>query len=227
MTDNALEITGLRKTYAATKRTAAKDALNGVDLCVPRGSIFGLLGPNGAGKSTLINILAGLVTKTEGRVRIWGFDQDVNPRQSRASIGVMSAKQYSKARQRLGLMPHRRAMMAIPILGLARPDDVRLRHRSSRSLTSRRRCCAGVSDLLLWGRVLSGILTSLPCWVAVRARSGGLFSWSHTLPDGGGARHNLALALPRDALSIRPARLRQHLQPVHSPRPAVGRGCGR
>ncbi|MEL7184547.1 MAG: ABC transporter ATP-binding protein, partial [Pseudomonadota bacterium] len=43
----------------------------------------------GAGKSTLINILAGLVRKTEGKVRIWGFDQDVNPRQSRAAIGVM------------------------------------------------------------------------------------------------------------------------------------------
>jgi ABC-2 type transport system ATP-binding protein len=56
---------------------------------VPSGSIFGLLGPNGAGKSTLINILAGLVVKTAGRVRIWGFDQDTNPRQSRAAIGVM------------------------------------------------------------------------------------------------------------------------------------------
>ena len=89
MTQNALEISGLRKTYAATKRTAAKTALNGVDLAVPRGSIFGLLGPNGAGKSTLINILAGLVTKTEGSVRIGGFDQDENPRQSRASIGIM------------------------------------------------------------------------------------------------------------------------------------------
>ncbi|KAG1713826.1 putative ABC transporter ATP-binding protein YadG [Nymphon striatum] len=89
MSENALEITGLRKTYAATKRTAAKDALNGVDLVVPRGSIFGLLGPNGAGKSTLINILAGLVTKTAGNVKIWGFDQDENPRQSRASIGIM------------------------------------------------------------------------------------------------------------------------------------------
>lgn len=89
VTDNALEITGLRKTYAATKRSAAKDALNGVDLVVPRGSIFGLLGPNGAGKSTLINILAGLVTKTSGSVRIWGFDQDENPRQSRAAIGIM------------------------------------------------------------------------------------------------------------------------------------------
>lgn len=89
MTQHALEITGLRKTYAATKRTPAKDALSGVDLAVRRGSIFGLLGPNGAGKSTLINILAGLVTKTSGSVSIWGFDQDKNPRQSRAAIGIM------------------------------------------------------------------------------------------------------------------------------------------
>ncbi len=89
MSENALEITGLRKTYAATKRSPAKEALMGVDLCVPRGSIFGLLGPNGAGKSTIINILAGLVTKTSGSVTIWGFDQDENPRQSRAAIGIM------------------------------------------------------------------------------------------------------------------------------------------
>lgn len=86
---NALEVIGLRKTYAPTKRSPAKEALNGIDLAVPRGSIFGLLGPNGAGKSTLINILAGLVTKSSGTVRIWGFDQDENPRQSRASIGIM------------------------------------------------------------------------------------------------------------------------------------------
>ncbi len=84
MTGNAIEITGLRKTYAG-----GKEALKGVDLTIPAGSISGLLGPNGAGKSTLINILAGLVTKTSGQVRIWGFDQDVNPRQSRAAIGVM------------------------------------------------------------------------------------------------------------------------------------------
>jgi len=89
MGENAIEITGLRKTYAATRKTGEKEALKGVNLNIPRGSIFGLLGPNGAGKSTLINILAGLVVKSEGSVKIWGFDQDENPRQSRAAIGVM------------------------------------------------------------------------------------------------------------------------------------------
>ena len=89
MTMNAIEITNLRKTYAATGKSAAKEALKGVNLSIPRGAVFGLLGPNGAGKSTLINILAGLVNKTDGQVRIWGFDQDENPRQSRAAIGVM------------------------------------------------------------------------------------------------------------------------------------------
>ncbi len=89
MSDNAIEIHGLKKTYAATGRSPAKEALKGVDLAIPRGSIFGLLGPNGAGKSTLINILAGLVVKSAGTVQIWGFDQDKNPRQSRAAIGIM------------------------------------------------------------------------------------------------------------------------------------------
>jgi ABC-2 type transport system ATP-binding protein len=84
MTQDAIEINALRKVYAG-----GKEALTDIDLAVPRGSVFGLLGPNGAGKSTLINILAGLVTKTSGQVTIWGWDQDVNPRQSRASIGVM------------------------------------------------------------------------------------------------------------------------------------------
>lgn len=89
LTSNAIEIEDLRKTYAKSGGQPAKEALKGIDLNIPAGSIFGLLGPNGAGKSTLINILAGLVVKTSGCVRIWGFDQDVNPRQSRASIGVM------------------------------------------------------------------------------------------------------------------------------------------
>lgn len=89
MTSDAIRIEALRKIYGGYKGQPEKHALKGVDLTVPRGSVFGLLGPNGAGKSTMINILAGLVRKTSGKVTIWGFDQDENPRQSRAAIGVM------------------------------------------------------------------------------------------------------------------------------------------
>ncbi len=85
----AIEVRGLRKTYAGTKRQPPKEALKGIDLAVPRGAIFGLLGPNGAGKSTLINILAGLVVKTAGSARIWDFDIDQNPRRARRAIGVV------------------------------------------------------------------------------------------------------------------------------------------
>jgi len=89
MSEQAIVLEGLQKTYAASGKAPAKQALTGIDLAIPRGSVFGLLGPNGAGKSTLINILAGLVRKSAGKVTIWGFDQDANPRQSRAAIGVM------------------------------------------------------------------------------------------------------------------------------------------
>jgi ABC-2 type transport system ATP-binding protein len=85
----AISVRNLRKTYGGGRGGLGKEALKGVDLDIPQGSIFGLLGPNGAGKSTFINILAGLVAKTSGSVRIWGFDQDENPRQSRAAIGVV------------------------------------------------------------------------------------------------------------------------------------------
>ncbi len=81
---SAISIRGLAKTYAN-----GKVALGGVDLEIPRGSMFGLLGPNGAGKSTLINILAGLVRKTAGSASIWGFDIDAHPRNAKASIGIV------------------------------------------------------------------------------------------------------------------------------------------
>ena len=85
----ALAIRGLRKTYAGRRGKPGKDALNGIDLDIRRGEMFGLLGPNGAGKSTLINILAGLVVKTAGTVRIWGLDIDRDPRNARSAIGVV------------------------------------------------------------------------------------------------------------------------------------------
>ena len=84
MDEPAIRIESLSKTYEGGKR-----ALNEVSFDVPRGQIFGLLGPNGAGKSTLINILAGLVVKTGGKVTIWGFDIDEHPRNSKRSIGVV------------------------------------------------------------------------------------------------------------------------------------------
>lgn len=87
--DWAIAARGLRKTYAGSKKSPPKEALKGIDLFVPRGSIFGLLGPNGAGKSTFINILAGLVNKTAGQAEVWGFDIDKDPRHARASIGVV------------------------------------------------------------------------------------------------------------------------------------------
>jgi ABC-type multidrug transport system, ATPase component len=80
----AISIEGLSKTYAGDKQ-----ALSDVSLDIPTGSIFGLLGPNGAGKSTLINILAGLVRKTAGTASIWGFDIDADPRNAKASIGIV------------------------------------------------------------------------------------------------------------------------------------------
>lgn len=86
---NAIEVRGLEKTYAGTKKASPKTALSGVDLVVPRGSMFGLLGPNGAGKSTLINILAGVVNKTGGAAAIWGRDIDADPRGARAALGVV------------------------------------------------------------------------------------------------------------------------------------------
>jgi ABC-2 type transport system ATP-binding protein len=85
MTDAAIQLTNLSKVYAG-----GKQALEAVNLTVPRGSVFGLLGPNGAGKSTIINILAGLVNKTAGTARIWGFDIDANPRNARNSIGIVN-----------------------------------------------------------------------------------------------------------------------------------------
>src|ERR1700756_4042952 len=84
MDEPAIRIESLSKTYAGGKL-----ALNDVSFDVPRGQIFGLLGPNGAGKSTLINILAGLVVKTSGKVTIWGFDIDEHPRNAKRSIGVV------------------------------------------------------------------------------------------------------------------------------------------
>jgi len=85
---NVLSVKNLNKTYLKNKSNSI-NALNNLNLDVKEGEIFGLLGPNGAGKSTFINILGGIVIKTSGDVNVWGFDIDKNPRQVRASIGIV------------------------------------------------------------------------------------------------------------------------------------------
>tara|TARA_B100001996_G_C18603125_1_gene570665 strand:- start:19 stop:948 length:930 start_codon:yes stop_codon:yes gene_type:complete len=85
---NVLSIKNLNKIYSS-KNYNSVHALNNLNLEVKEGEIFGLLGPNGAGKTTFLNILAGTVIKTSGQVNAWGFDLDKNPRQVRASIGIV------------------------------------------------------------------------------------------------------------------------------------------
>ena len=91
MIENAIEVSNLTKTYKPQKKgnVGALTALDSVNLNIPRGSLFGLLGPNGAGKSTFINILVGLVLRSSGSVKIWGYDIDKNMRQARLAIGVV------------------------------------------------------------------------------------------------------------------------------------------
>ena len=85
---NAVSVNQLTKIYAKNS-TNSVVALNELNLEVKEGEIFGLLGPNGAGKTTFINILSGTVIKTKGNVNVWGFDIDKNPRQVRASVGIV------------------------------------------------------------------------------------------------------------------------------------------
>ena len=85
---SVLTVKNLNKIYSK-KGSISTQALKNLNLQVKEGEIFGLLGPNGAGKSTFINILGGSVIKTGGEVNVWGFNLDKNPRQVRASIGIV------------------------------------------------------------------------------------------------------------------------------------------
>lgn len=86
---NAIDIQNLTKTYKATGKGDDKLALDNVSLTIPRGTIYGLLGPNGAGKSTMINIMAGMVIKSSGAVKIWDNDIDNHTRYARSAIGIV------------------------------------------------------------------------------------------------------------------------------------------
>ncbi|WP_312166402.1 ABC transporter ATP-binding protein [Phenylobacterium sp.] len=138
----AIEAEGVVKIYPATKTAPQMHALRGLDLKIPRGSIFGLLGPNGAGKSTFINTLAGLTKKTSGTVRIWDRDIDQRPRDARAAIGVVpqeiAADPFFTPRESLevqagmyGVPPsERRTMELLNALGLGDKAEAYVRQLS-------------------------------------------------------------------------------------------------
>ena len=85
----ALTVENLTKVYSSSKSKKHNKALNELSFEVRQGEVFGLLGPNGAGKTTFLSILGGTVIKTGGKVNVWGFDLDNNPRQVRASVGIV------------------------------------------------------------------------------------------------------------------------------------------
>ena len=86
----ALTVENLSKVYIKNNsHNSPLRALNSLSFNVKQGEIFGVLGPNGAGKTTFLSILSGTVVKTDGFVEVWGFNLDKNPRQVRASIGIV------------------------------------------------------------------------------------------------------------------------------------------
>ncbi len=89
MSKNALTVENLTKIYSNSKSKKENKALNNLSFEVKEGEVFGLLGPNGAGKTTFLSILGGTVIKSSGKVNVWGFDLNKNPRQVRASLGIV------------------------------------------------------------------------------------------------------------------------------------------
>mgnify|MGYP001281475357 FL=1 len=89
MTKFALTVENLTKIYSNSKTKKQNKALSELNFEVKQGEVFGLLGPNGAGKTTFLSILGGTVVKTSGKINVWGFDLDKNPRQVKASVGIV------------------------------------------------------------------------------------------------------------------------------------------
>lgn len=83
-TSDALVVNDVRKTYKT-----GVEALQGISFTIPRGDFFSLLGPNGAGKTTIIGIICGLVTKTSGRVTVFGHDSDTDTERAKARVGLV------------------------------------------------------------------------------------------------------------------------------------------
>jgi ABC-2 type transport system ATP-binding protein len=95
MPENAIEARGLVKIYPLRGRPEGIRALDGLDITVQSGTVFGLLGPNGAGKSTAVKILTTLARPDQGTATVDGIDVLGRPDRVRRSIGVVAQRSGS------------------------------------------------------------------------------------------------------------------------------------
>ena len=120
MTKNALTVENLTKVYLDSKSKKENRALSNLTFEVKQGEVFGLLGPNGAGKTTFLSILGGTVTKTKGNVNVWGFNLDKNPRQVKASIGIVPQEVNLDA----FFSPHKLLELQAGLYGITKKDRI-------------------------------------------------------------------------------------------------------
>ena len=107
---NALEISGLKKTYQG-----GVEALKGIDLTVKQGDFFALLGPNGAGKSTTIGVITSLVNKSAGKVKVFGYDIDSDLEQAKAQLGLVPQEfNFSQFEKVIQIVTHQAGFYGVP-----------------------------------------------------------------------------------------------------------------
>ena len=120
MSKNALTVENLTKVYLDSKTKKENKALSNLSFEVKLGEVFGLLGPNGAGKTTFLSILGGTVIKTSGSVNVWGFNLDKNPRQVKASIGIVPQEVNLDA----FFSPHKLLELQAGLYGVTKKDRI-------------------------------------------------------------------------------------------------------
>ncbi|HXQ50264.1 MAG TPA: ABC transporter ATP-binding protein [Stellaceae bacterium] len=154
MNDLVINATGLRKRYGSVA------AVDGIDLAIRRGEIFGLLGPNGAGKTTTLLMLLGLTEVSEGTIEVGGFDPAHDPLEVKRRIGYLpdsvgfydnlTAKQNLRYTGRLAGFPRaqldKRIAEGLDRVGLADVGDHRV-GTYSRGMKQR----LGLAEVLMKG----------------------------------------------------------------------------
>ncbi|MCO6188056.1 ABC transporter ATP-binding protein [Rhizobium sp. L1K21] len=158
MSTPVIEVKGLRKTYGPNA------AVDGLDLTVNKGEIFGLLGPNGAGKTTTILLMLGLTEASEGEIRVLGHDPFREPLAVKQRVGYlpdavgfydnMTARENLAFMARLQDMPSSTAQMRIDEALLR----VRLAHVADKRVATFSRGMRqrlGIADILVKGAELA------------------------------------------------------------------------